>query len=153
MSRRWWIVLVVSLALNLFVAGALSTAWVVGRGVAPFWREARRPAALGMPNPRQLRAALNERQRPVLDEALRAHGPGIRDRIRQLAAARAEVAEAIRAEPFDRARLEAALARLREEEAAVAAATQGMVTEVVARLDADGRARVADLLPARRGRR
>lgn len=152
MSARWRVVLVVSLALNLFALGALSTAWLGPRPWGRILREGPRPSVLGMPNPRQLRAALPERDRPVLADALRAHGPEIRRRIRDLVAARAEVAEAIRAEPFDRDRLETAMATLRERETAVAAATQGMLVDVVSRLDADGRARVADLVPLRRGR-
>ncbi len=152
MGARWRIVLVISLALNLFALGALSTAWLGSRPWGPFVRIERRPSMLGMPNPRQLRAALPERDRPVLADALTAHGPEIRRRIRDLAAARADVAEAIRTEPFDRPALEAALARLRERESAVAAATHGMVVELVGRLDTDGRTRVADLVPARRQR-
>lgn len=152
MSTRWRVALVVSLALNLFALGALSTAWLGPRPWGRVLREGRRPSVVGMPNPRQLRAALPERDRPLIADALRAHGPEIRQRIRDLAAARADVAEAIRAEPFDRGRLEAAMATLRERETAVATVTQGMVVDLVSRLDAEGRARVADLVPARRAR-
>lgn len=151
---RWRLVLVASLAVNLFILAALSTAWLGGRGWLPFVRSAERSARLvGMPNPRQLRAALDERHRAALDEALEAHGPEIRQRVRDLAAARLAVAEAIRAEPFDQARLEDALAQLRAQEAAVAVATQGMVVDLVGRLDAEGRARVAELVSFRRQRR
>jgi uncharacterized membrane protein len=145
------LVLIASLALNLFAAGALATALATDRGWLPGLRSHARPGRLiGLPNPRQLRAALPESGQRALDDALRAHGAEIRRRIHDLAAARLEVAAAIRAEPFERAGLDAALARLREREAAVAVATQAMMAELVERLDAEGRARVADLLPPRR---
>src|SRR5918996_5100000 len=99
-SNRWRLVLVVSLALNLFVLGAVSTAWLASRGWLPFRQRAERPPRIvGMPNPRQLRATLPAPDHGALDAALAAHGPEIRRRVRDLAAARAEVADAIRAEP------------------------------------------------------
>jgi uncharacterized membrane protein len=150
-AGRARLILIASLALNLFAAGAFATALLADRGpVAGLRRPGRAGQLMGMPNPRQLRAALAEPGDRALDELLGRHGPGIRQRIGDLRAARRDVAEAIRAEPFRRAALDDALAGLRAREAEVAVATQAMMAELVERLDAEDRARVAELLRPRR---
>jgi uncharacterized membrane protein len=147
LSRRTRIVLVVSLALNVFALGALASAWVLG---GPGFGASHRPARfIGLPLPRQLQAALPERDHGLLRTTLDAHRPEIRTRIRAIFAARRAVADAIRAEPFDRARLEAALAALREKEGATAEEAHRMMTDLAAKLDAGGRAKVAELITVR----
>jgi hypothetical protein len=60
------------------------------------------------------------------------------------------VADAIKAEPFDRARLATAFGALRDQQAGMAAGAQEWLVELVAGLDADGRGKVAELLTRRR---
>jgi uncharacterized membrane protein len=67
----------------------------------------------------------------------------------ELFAARQVVADAIKAEPFDRAKLETAFAALREHDAAMAAGAQDWLVDFVAGLDPEGRAKVAELLTRR----
>ena len=152
-SRSTRIVLIASLALNVFALGAFTSALVLD-GSRWFGDRERPRRFIGMPSPHRLRAALDEGDQRTLHAAMEAHRSEIRARIRGIRAARRDVAEAIRAQPFDRARLDAALVRLRESEGATATEIHGMIAELVAKLDADGRARVAELIPsrARRGR-
>jgi uncharacterized membrane protein len=106
MSRRWSIVLLVvlvaSLAINFFGLGL----WVVGaehpsdRRIAHFAAI----AALG-------RAPHALRQR--VETQLRADRGNIREAVHAVRAARHDVRQAMRAEPFDQAKLDAAFATLR----------------------------------------
>jgi uncharacterized membrane protein len=150
LSRRLRIVLVLSLALNLFAVGAVGAAAIVGDGWMGELAGVRQPPRLtGMPNPRQLRAVLDDADQAILSATLEARRPAFRENLRAMFAAREAVAQAIAAEPFDHARVEAAFAALREREAVVAAAAQGTILDLVARLDGDGRAKVAELMKRR----
>jgi uncharacterized membrane protein len=61
------------------------------------------------------------------------------------------VAAAIRAEPFDRAALDAALATLRSLEVEMAGTVQAIIADLAEQLDAESRDRLAKLLETRRG--
>lgn len=155
LSKPMRLVLILSLALNLFGAGAIAAGTVADRGwlANTFGFHHRPPRMMGMPNPRQLHAVLPESGRAILKETLDAHRPRFRENLRGLFAARHAVAEAIKAVPFDRERLEAAFATLRDREARVAAAAQATMLDLVARLDAEERDTVAELLTVRQKRR
>jgi uncharacterized membrane protein len=153
LSRRMRILLIASLALNLFGVGAIATAAVMDRGGhGGLFGHCRPPRFMGMPSPRELREVLRDSDRVKLAELLQANRAAFRERLTDLFAARQRVADAVRSEPFDRAKLEAAFAALRESEAAMAAGAQGWLVEFVAGIDADGRAGVAELLTRRHGR-
>lgn len=89
--------LALSIGLNLFLLGY----WVARPKAPSGWRPSRhaveRPDAV-----------------PGLRQMLREHRPELREQRRALAAARQAVSEALVAEPFERERLEAAFAELRQ---------------------------------------
>jgi uncharacterized membrane protein len=63
--------------------------------------------------------------------------------------ARQSVADALAAKPYDPAKVEAAMAVLREREAVMATGAQSMILELASKLDDDQRAKVAELLKPR----
>src|SRR5262249_15062549 len=107
------------------------------------------PGLRGLPSPRELRDVLSESDEAKLDSLLRAHRPQFRERLEKLFAGRQAVADAIKAEPFDRAKVAAAFAALREQEADLAAGAQDWLVEFVAGLGPEGRAKVAAVLTRR----
>lgn len=155
LSKPMRVLLVLSLALNLFGVGAIAASAVADRGwiASALGIHHRPPRIMGMPNPRQLHAVLPESGRAVLKETLESHRAQFRRDLRSLFVARRDVAEAIKANPFDRERLETAFATLRDREANLATAAQAAMADLVARLDADERDAVADLLTVRQRRR
>jgi len=145
------LLLIASLALNLFVVGAVATSWIAGHGWSfGLGAERQRVRLIGLPSPRQLRAILPERDHPALEALRDQHRPEIRPRLRALIEAREQVAAAVRAEPLDRPALEAALAHLRETEIVAAGSVHEMFADLMERLDPESRAKVADTLVRRR---
>ena len=131
---RW--VLVVSLALNLLVAGLVVGAALRDDGP-------RRHMEIG---PGPLAKALSEADRRAILAELRERpgvGPPGREERRQ---AMAEVLAALRTEPFDRERAEAALASQAERLATVERAIQDAMIARVASMSPEERAAFADRL-------
>ena len=154
LSRRMRILLIASLALNLFGVGAIAAAAVMDRdGHGGLFGHCRPPRFMGLPSPRELRAVLPESDQANLEALLQANRARFRERLSDLFAARQRVADAVKSEPFDRAELETAFAALRASEAAMAAGAQAWLGEFVAGLDADARAEGAELMTRRHGRR
>jgi Spy/CpxP family protein refolding chaperone len=60
--------------------------------------------------------------------------------------ARLALSQAIAAEPFDRAKVEAAMVTLRDRESILHMSAQNMILELASQLDAAQRAKVAELL-------
>ncbi len=93
---------------------------------------------------------------PGQEKAIREEVDALRDRARlakdELHAARADLAEVVRDEAFDRARFEAALGRVDAAWATMKSQLGDSVGRVHATLDARQRDRLADLLATRRGR-
>jgi uncharacterized membrane protein len=104
-------------------------------------------------DPRALRRVLPEADKAVLEQAMPKHREEIRKRIADVREARQGVAEALRAEPFDRERLAAAFASVREKEAAVAAAAQVTLVDVAGQVSPEGRAKMAEQMLKRRPQR
>lgn len=150
LARALPIVLVVSLALNLFLAGAIAS-HLLHRG--PDHGAMERPHRHGLlPHPRQLRHALSPEAQARFDALHEAHRPRIRERLRAVGAARRALGEVLRAEPLDRARMDAAFAALREEEGRLAAETQSMFGTLALELSPEDRARLAEMIPGPRRR-
>ena len=149
-SRRR--LLIASIMLNVFLIGAVGAGLAVRHGPHLFDGDrVRPPRPFEMPSPRRIRAALPDSARPVAEALFDAHREEVRGKIAALFDARREVAAAIRAEPFDRARLDAVMAALRTREVDVATTVQTIFADLAAELDADSRARMAALLDVRRG--
>jgi Spy/CpxP family protein refolding chaperone len=102
-----------------------------------------------VPEQRELREVLPEADQAKLEVLMKANRPQFHQRLDALFAARQQVADAVKAEPFDQAKLETAFAALREREAAMAAGTQNWLAAFVAQLTPESRAKVAELLTRR----
>ena len=153
LSRRMRILVIASLALNVFGIGAIAADAIMSRGHGGLFGDCRPPRFTGLPSPRELREALPEDDHAKLNALMEANRAQFRQRLDALFAARQQVADAIRAEPFDRAKLETAFAALREREAAMATGTQDWLATFVAQLEPESRAKVAELLTRRPPRR
>lgn len=128
-----------SLALNLLLGGYLAA----GALRRPFHPP--NPFA-GLPTPHQLERVLPEARKPLLRSVLDEHVPAVRAAMRELFAQQQAVAAAVRAEPFDAKRLRQVLDDFTARQLDLIVAHQGTVSDLVGRLDAADRARVADLL-------
>jgi uncharacterized membrane protein len=144
--------LIASILLNVFLIGAIGAGAIARHGPHFFdgGRE-RPPRPFEMPSPRKIRAALPEEARPIADALFAAHREEMATKIGMLIEARRAVATAIRAEPFDRAALDAALATLRSLEVEMAGTVQAIIADLAEDLDAESRDRLAKLLETRRG--
>ena len=146
-SQRLRILLVASLAVNLFFIAVVAVWTVAGpgylRGMMGFGHG---PRMMGMPFPRQIRDVLNEPGQQILDSMLEARRDAFHANLDAMFEARATLAEAVATEPFDRGKVEAAMAALRDREAVLHAGAQNMILELASRLDAEQRGKLADLL-------
>ena len=144
--------LTVSILLNVFLIGVIAAGAVTRHG-GPFFHAVHdRPLRpFEMPSPRKIRAALPESARPVAEALFAEHRDEVLLKIRAMIEARRAVAAAMRAEPFDRAALDGALATLRAREGELASTVQTHIADLATRLDAESRARIATLLEVRRG--
>jgi Spy/CpxP family protein refolding chaperone len=147
-SRRLRILLVASLAVNLFFI-AIVAAWAIAgpgylRGMMGFGQPHSR--LLGMPSPKQLRVVLDDQGDQILENMLESRRDAFHAKLEGLFEARTALAQAVAAEPFDQAKIEAALAVLREREAVLHAGAQDMILELTSQLSPDQRAKVAGLL-------
>lgn len=139
-TPRWIkIVLAVSLAMNLAIAGVVAGA-VLGRGErgdVPALRSlGLGPVALALP--RDTRAGLRDR---LADEA-----PALREDRAELGRGLRDLRAALMADPFDRARAEAALARSRLAATGLQERGHAALLDALERLPPDARAEVADRL-------
>jgi len=131
---RW--LLVVSLALNLLVAGLLVGAVLRHDGPRRHMELGPGPFAQAL-SPEDRRAILTElRDRPGV-------GPPNREERQQ---AMSEVLAALRSEPFDPGQVEAALASQSDRVASVGRAIQAAMIERIAAMSAEDRAAFADRL-------
>ena len=125
--RRWMILGIASAVLNVFLIGFLAGRLVLGPsscGARGFGHGPRGGGAQKYVRPED-RAAL-------------------REQLRQIKSARAAVRTALEREPYDRAQLDAALAKLREHSAALQLDMHRMLLDGAGKLNADQRKRLAE---------
>lgn len=139
------IALVVSIAFNLLFAGLIVTGAVRNGPFGPDWGR-HPPRSHFSFTPHAFMRALPEDERDHARAMMEPHRDEIRQDFGKLRQARAEVAAAVTAQPFDRARLDAALADLRARYQAIAEASQGAIADVIESLDDKGRAETARYL-------
>ncbi len=150
--RTYRTLLLLSLALNLGLGAALFTAHWHHQQANTSGMNDRRWARI--PSPRMLAGALDEGDRKILLEVIETHRGKLGERFRPLGGARRELAEALRAEPFDPAAMQRAFERTRDSESGTAEAMHAFMLELATRVSADGRQRIADQLErGRHGRR
>jgi Spy/CpxP family protein refolding chaperone len=146
LSRTARVLLLLSIALNVALATALVS-------YAP-WKHGGRDPRHGGPVPglldlRAFRRSLPEARQAIVETAFAAHRDALRPRLGALFAARRAVREAIRAEPFDRATLDAAFAALRAAETEAATEAQALLGDVLVSATPEERRRLAELMPRR----
>lgn len=107
-----------------------------------------------VPDPRALAHALEAGDREILQEVLERHRPALVEQFRPLGQARRGLAEALRTEPFDPSRMDAAFAQMRAAEGGGAEAMHAFMMDLAPRISAAGRIRIAEHLErGRSGRR
>jgi uncharacterized membrane protein len=139
-ARPWALLFVVSLALNLFFAGMMTSRFVHRRG-------ADGPGPWGS-------TELGAEVEPVARKIMQGHRVQMQQRTREAREARKRAMEALSAEPFDAARATAALAEFRSKAAAVEEERNAAIVEIAAALPASQRAQAVRALERRgpRGR-
>jgi uncharacterized membrane protein len=148
-SRRLRLLLVISLALNLFFIGAIAVSAISGHGRMGGllgFGPSHGPRLTGMPSPRQLRGVLDERGEEILESMLETRRDTFHVNLQPMFEARLAVSQAIAGEPFDPAKVEAAMSTLRDAEAVLHSSAQNLILELAAQLDPAQRAKVAELL-------
>jgi uncharacterized membrane protein len=146
-SRPSWLmaVLVVSLAFNLFVIGAVAAHHL-------WWRDdGHRMGRISGPGftqllPRRFFAEISADRRNELQALMREHRNEFRDGRHALRVAARAVADALDAEPFDQARLDAALHDFTESGHALIDMGAKVAGDVISRLSADERKNLAEQL-------
>lgn len=142
LPKRYRWLLLLSLALNLGLASAL---------VAQQWHSHERHGSgerrwSRIPDSRQLARVLDDADRQVLRQVLETHRQQIGQHYRPLGDARRQVAQALRAEPFDASALSLAFEQTRSSEGGMADAMHAFMLELASKVSADGRQRIADRL-------
>lgn len=144
-SRSWKVLLVASLVLNVFLVGAIV-------GGAYQWFAAHGATAPVLAQQRALRFAAQtlpaERQKAFVDGLKNARREG-RLFAREGREGRREVLSLLAAPQFDRAALDAALARTREADSRLRAQVEGSVADFAATLSPEERIQFADSLKLR----
>jgi len=130
-----FVALVVSVCLNVFVAGLIA-----GRTTTGDATPLRRPDD-GL---QRFMATLPEDARPVVRQAIRANRRELQGLVAGLRDARQNAAAVVAAEPFDPAALEVALAAVRDRSMALQAAMHGVVAEAIDRLPPELRGEMAE---------
>ena len=149
-SRRLRLLLVISLAVNLFFIGVVAVSAVTGHGFGIMGFGGPHGSRLtGMPPPRQLRSVLDEQGQQILGTMLDSRRDAFHANLDAMFEARQAVADALATKPYDPAKVEAAMAVLREREAVMATGAQSMILELASKLDDGQRAKVAELLKPR----
>lgn len=144
-DRGLKIALAVSVAVNIFVAGAVVTGLAVGLRGLPDRPYGERPPVF------TLVQSLDEADRAEAEQSLRSSALAARGDFESARRLRAEAIDLAGAETFDRPAVEAALARSREAEAVGRSRLEDTMLDLLQRLDQEDRQRLAPAF-ARRGR-
>lgn len=139
-TGRLAIALAISLGLNLFIGGMVTSAWLTKKQ-----RFGQRPPQVGAAmRPLDLRkgiAALGEADRPAIAAVRERFGPALRQQGREMHKAQRDVGRLLKADELDPAELEAALARLRRNSDAAQETMHGLMVGIVKELTPEQRRR------------
>lgn len=136
-----WLLLAASLALNMFCLGVFAS-----RRLGPHPGFDRDVGPRAFMHHSGLRNA-----GPEVQGILKHHREGVRERMHALTDSRKRARDALRAEPFDRAQVEAAFADVRDKSSAMQADMHGVLLEVAGHLGPEQRKRMAGALWQSRG--
>lgn len=134
------ILLLVSLALNLFLIGTVVGGLVVGQRL----RAMRPPPERGGPALWVAARGLSPEHREAYREVLRGEGGQVRAKLREAREARAEAWRSLEKEPFDQAAVRRKLAAARDQDAQARAALENGLVTFAAALPADERSKLAE---------
>ena len=148
---RWLsVVLLLSLAVNLLVAGAVAGHLLSGRYHMGYGPEAMRGEMGRMPDRpgemvmRRMAVALPAEHRATFETAVADHRAQLAEAGRAVRDARMKVRDTLAGEPLDRAKLDAAFAELRARSQQLQAAVHATVSDAAARLPVEARTRLAE---------
>ncbi len=151
MSQSWPILrplpllLVASLAVNLFGAGMLAARFAMPPPPPP----PRGPEMMAH-FIREMAAELGSADRAIVENVLHAHQAALEERSAALGDARDGIRDMLRREPFDRNLLAAALDDASRRDMALRQVMQDMLIETAAQISPEGRRRLSDWGPPRR---
>ena len=159
LTRNWLgVMLVVSLAVNLFVLGAFASHWFALSlrpdprhlvAVNPPQDDERfHSGVVGLPSPRTLLQVLTKEERDELLTAWRRENPHIRDEFKAMYDARDQVAQTLMESNYNRQDLINAFADLRAHQMELASTSQDLIVELADKLDEGGRNRLATIMKA-----
>lgn len=156
------IMLVASLAVNVFVLGAFASHWFafklrpepsVNTAMTVQQDDERyHSGVVGLPSPRTLLKVLTKKERDELLTAWRKENPHIRDEFKAMYDARDQVAAVLSAPEYSRDALAEAFADLRAHQMDLASTSQNLIIGLADKLDEDGRHRLAGIMKAPPGR-
>ena len=131
---RWvWIVLVLSLALNLVTIGAIGgTLYSAQHG--GFWGGHRHSS-----DERAFMRSLPAERGEALKKIFREHRKNLKPYWRRVRSARREAAEVLRGDPFEKAKFEAALEKLHQTHLEARAASRPMIVDLAGKLNPEER--------------
>ncbi len=152
-TRRLAIALAVSVGLNLFIGGMVTSAWLTKKKF-----DQRRPEFGATMRPLDLRrgvAALGDADRPEIARIRERFGPALRQQGREMREAQRDVGRLLKEEALDPAELAAALERLRRGSDAAQETMHGLMVDIVKELTPEQRRRFfeAAIRKPRGGRR
>jgi len=147
-ARKLAIALAVSVGLNLFLGGMITSAWIARHGFGERSHPAR---TVGMFDLRSGFEALGSDVRPMAREIRREYGPRLRESGREMRAARRAVANLLRADELDPAALKTAFGNVRKASDDAQAVMHQLLLETMAHLTAEQRRAFLDA--ATRGER
>jgi Spy/CpxP family protein refolding chaperone len=137
-KRIWVVALAVSIALNMFCLGVFAARHMGMRGRGG-------PDHEGGPRAFMHHSGLRNAG-PEVQAILKQQREGVRERVHALSDARKRAREAIKAEPFDSARVEAAFKDVREQTSAMQTHMESVLSTVAAKLTPEQRKRLANAL-------
>lgn len=133
-TRRLSIALLVSLALNLFLGGMITSQWIFGERHG-------RPGHVGRFDRQGARAAIDEQYRPEVDVVWQRHKAALRGKFREVRQVRRRLRELLVAEELDQAALAETYGELHERGLAARSLLGRPLAEIAAALPADQRRR------------
>lgn len=149
-ARKLAIALAISVGLNLFLGGMITSAWI-----AKSQFRDRRPPLAGLAGDFDFRGgieALGRDARPLAREMRDEYRPRLRESGRAMHEARRAVGEILRADAVDTARLRAALAELRGRSGDAQAVMHEVLIETMSRLTPEQRRHFLEAAMQRRDR-
>jgi uncharacterized membrane protein len=150
MSNSWRTIALVSLALNLLIAGTALGGYAAGARFSPPGAD-RGPSRAERPI-RAIIAAVEPERRPAVRREIARTFAAAREARKEARDARMSLTQTIRAEPYDVAAVRAAFARMRAADQALAQRFQDLTADQLAAMTPEERRRIIGVLLQRRER-